>query len=155
MEITMERVNDTILLAGRLLMASVFLTAGIPKVIGFINKDAVYTGYLEAVAGAGLPLPEVWALVGIAIEVLGSIALILGILPRIVSLLLIAFVIAATAIAHRFWVFAGAEQQAQLISFLKNLGLIGGLLFYFVSGPGAFSLAGRTAGAGMVVPARA
>jgi putative oxidoreductase len=147
----MERVNDTILLVGRLLMASVFLNAGIPKAIGFFSKDAVYTGFLKMVAGTGLPMPEIWALVGILIEVLVPIALILGIWPRLASLLLIAFVVAASLIAHRFWQF-----PAERGSFFKNAALIGGLLFYFASGPGAFALlTGRGAGAGMGQPARA
>ncbi len=84
------------------------------------------------------------------------IALILGVFPRISSLLLIAFVVAATAIAHRFWLFTDPQAwRLQYSSFFKNVALTGGLLLYFVSGPGAFSLAGRSAGAGMGVPARA
>ena len=71
------------------------------------------------------------------------------------ALLLIAFVIVATGLAHRFWEFPEAQQQAQMNNFLKNVALIGGLLFYYVSGPGAWSLAGRSAGAAAPEPARA
>jgi putative oxidoreductase len=151
----MERVNDAALLAGRLLMASLFLTAGVPKATGYIYQDQAYTGFLRAVAGSGLPYPEVWALFGIAVEVLGPIALILGVFPRISALLLIAFVIAATAIAHLFWQYPEAQYMAQRGQFFKNIALIGGLLFYYVSGPGAWSLAGRSAGVGAAQPARA
>ncbi len=152
----MERVNDTILLIGRLLLATLFLSAGLPKAIGFIYGDAYYQGFLKSVASSELPFPEAFALAGILIEVLVPIALILGIFPRISSLLLIAFVIAATAIAHKFWQFTDPQAwRGQYGSFFKNAGLVGGLLLYFVSGPGAFSLAGRSAGAGMGVPARA
>lgn len=151
----MERVNDTILLIERLMLAALFLPAGFNKAIGFVYGDPYYQGFLKSVAGSGLPYPEVWAMVGIVIEVLMPIALILGIFPRISSLLLIVFVVAATLIAHRFWEFAEAARQAQFSNFFKNVGLTGGLLLYFVSGPGAFSLAGRSAGAGMGVPARA
>ena len=151
----MERVNDTVLLVGRLLMASLFLTAGVPKALGFINGDQVYGGFLRSVTNSGLPYPEVWALVGIAIEVLVPIALILGIFPRISALLMIAFVIAATAIAHLFWLYPEAQYMAQRGQFLKNIAIVGGLLFYYVSGPGAWSLAGRGAGVGAAQPARA
>jgi putative oxidoreductase len=151
----MERVNDTVLLVGRLLMGGLFLQAGIPKLTGYIYGDAYYQGFLKSVASAGLPYPEVWALVGIAIEVLGAIALILGVFPRVAALLMLAFVIAATLIAHKYWEFAEQARRMQQVSFFKNVGLAGGLLFYFVSGAGAFSLAGRSAGAGMGVPARA
>ena len=152
----MERVNDTFLLIGRLLMAALFLNAGIPKAIGFINGDQVYGNFLKSVTGSGLPYPEVWALVGIAIEVLAPIALILGIFPRVSSLFLIAFVIIATAIAHRYWEFAEPmARRSQTSSFFKNVALIGGLLFYYVSGSGAFALAGRGAGSGVGAHARA
>jgi putative oxidoreductase len=141
----MERVNDTFLLVGRLLMASLFLTVGIPKIMqGF---GANYLGML------GVPYPEYVGIIATAIEVLVPIALILGLWPRISALLLLAFVIVATVLAHRFWEYPEAQQQMQMFNFLKNIAIIGGLLFYFVSGPGAFSLAGRREPAG--VPARA
>jgi putative oxidoreductase len=146
----MERVNDTFLLVGRLLMASLFLTAGIPKVLqGYGGGFAQYLGKL------GVPYPEIVGVVGVAIEVLVPIALILGLWPRLSALLLIAFVLVATGLAHRFWEFPEAQQQMQMSSFLKNIAIIGGLLFYYVSGPGAWSLAGRTAGVGDAHPVRA
>ena len=146
----MERVNDTFLLIGRLLMASLFLTAGIPKVLqGYGGGFAKYLGTL------GVPYPEIVGVVAVAIEVLVPIALILGLWPRISALLLMAFVIAATVLAHRFWEFPEAQQQLQMNQFLKNIAIIGGLLFYYVSGPGAWSLAGRSAGVGAAQPARA
>lgn len=146
----MERVNDTFLLIGRLLMAALFLTAGIPKAMqGYGGGFAGYLGTL------GVPYPEIVGVVAVAIEVLVPIALILGVFPRISALLLIAFVIAATALAHRFWQFPPEAQTAQMNSFLKNIAIIGGLLFYYVSGPGAWALAGRSAGADAAAPAQA
>jgi putative oxidoreductase len=87
--------------------------------------------------------------------VLTPIALILGVLPRISALLLIAFTVAATALAHKFWVLPPAEQMTQQIRFFKNVAIVGGLMCYFASGPGAFSLAGRSATVGTPAPARA
>ncbi len=146
----MDRVNDTALLLGRLLMASQFLIAGIPKALqGYGGGFAQYLG------SQGVPYPEIVGAIAVAIEVLVPVALVLGLWPRISALLLIAFVIVATGLAHRFWEFPEAQQQAQMNNFLKNVALIGGLLFYYVSGPGAWSLAGRSAGAGAPEPARA
>jgi putative oxidoreductase len=143
----MDRVNDLFLLVGRLLMASLFLTVGIPKLMG--GFGAKYLGAL------GVPYPEYVGIIATAIEVLVPVALILGLWPRISALLLLAFVIMATVLAHRFWEYPEAAQQAQMFNFLKNIAIIGGLLFYYVSGPGAFSLSGRSAGAGAGQPARA
>jgi putative oxidoreductase len=62
---------------------------------------------------------------------------------------LIAFVIMATATTHRYWEFADATaRRAQEISFYKNAGIMAGLLFYFVSGAGAWSVAGWRLGRG-------
>jgi putative oxidoreductase len=146
----MERVNDAALLLGRLLMAALFLVAGAPKVLqGYGGGFAQYLGSL------GVPYPEIVGVIAVAIEVLVPVALILGLWPRISALLLIAFVVVATGLAHRFWEFPEAQQQMQMSSFLKNIAIIGGLLFYYVSGPGAWSLAGRSAGVGAAEPARA
>ena len=146
----MDRVNDTALLIGRLLMASLFLTAGLPKALqGYGGGFAQYLG------SQGVPYPEIVGIIAVAIEVLVPVALILGLWPRISALLLIAFVLVATGLAHRFWEFPEAQQQAQMNNFLKNIAILGGLLFYYVSGPGAWSLAGRSAGVGHAEPARA
>jgi len=94
----------------------------------------------------GLPYADAWAAAAVAIKVLGPIALILGIAPRWTSLALIAFVIMATATTHRYWEFAdAAARRAQEINFYKNAGILAGLLFYFVSGAGAWSVSGRGA----------
>ena len=132
----MGRANDFVLLLGRLLMAALFLPSGISKALGF-------SGFAASLATKGLPYPEAWAAAAVAIEVLGPVALILGFLPRWTALLLIAFVVMASGTSHRYWEFTeAAARRAQEISFYKNVGIIAGLLFYFASGPGAWSLAG-------------
>src|SRR5204863_1718061 len=132
----MDRANDLVLVLGRLLMAALFLPSGIGKLLGF-------SGFAASLAAKGLPYPEAWAAAAVAIEVLGPIALIVGVAPRWTSLALIAFVIMATATTHRYWEFAdAAARRAQEVNFYKNAGILAGLLFYFVSGPGAWSVAG-------------
>src|SRR5215469_5559941 len=131
----MKSVDDAALLVGRILLAALFLPSGIGKAMGFATFSA-------SLAAKGLPYAEAWAVVAVAIEVLGPIALILGVAPRWTSLALIAFMIMATAISHRYWEFAeAAARRAQEINFFKNVGILAGLLFYFVSGAGAWSIA--------------
>src|SRR5215510_14874505 len=132
----MNRANDAALLVGRLLLAALFLPSGISKAMGF----AAFSASLGA---KGLPYADAWAVAAIAIEVLGPIALILGVVPRWTALVLIAFVIMATATTHRYWEFTdAAARRAQEINFYKNGGIVAALLFYFVSGAGAWSFAG-------------
>jgi putative oxidoreductase len=146
----MERVNDTFLLVGRCMMALLFLWFSIPKAMqGYGGGFSKYLGML------GVPYPEIVGIVAVAIEVLVPIALILGLWPRISALLLIAFVIAATFLAHRYWEYPADQQVAQQINFFKNLAILAGLLFYYVAGPGRFALSGRSAGVGAAAHARA
>jgi putative oxidoreductase len=136
----MQNLNDTALLLGRLLVAALFLPSGISKAMGF-------GAFAASLAGKGLPYSEIWAAAAVAIEVLGPIALILGVAPRATALALIAFVIVATATTHRYWEFTdAAARRAQEINFYKNIGIVGGLLFYFAAGAGAWSVAGRRLG---------
>jgi putative oxidoreductase len=128
----MERMHDAILLLGRLLVAAMFLPSGISKLSNF-------QGFSQSLADKGLPHPELWAVAAVAVEVLGPIALILGIFPRVTALVLIAFVIAATATSHRYWEYQEPLRRVQEINFFKNVAVMGGLLFYFVSGTGRWS----------------
>src|SRR5439155_10812960 len=126
-EAAVNHANDLVLLVGRLLMVALFLPSGIGKLFGF-------SGFAASLAAKGLPYPEAWAAAAVAIEVLGPIALILGFFPRWTAAILIAFVVMASATTHRYWEFSdAAARRAQEVNFFKNVGIIAGLLFYFVS----------------------
>ena len=130
----MDRANDAVLLVGRLLMAALFLPSGIGKALSFAP-------FASSLADKGLPYAEALAAAAVAIEILGPIALILGVLPSWTALVLVAFVIAASGVSHRYWEFAEAgARRSQEVNFFKNIGVIAGLLFYFVSGAGRLSL---------------
>jgi putative oxidoreductase len=79
----MHQVNDAVLLLGRLLLAALFLPSGIGKALGF-------AAFAASLASKGLPYSEAWAAAAVTIEVLGLIALILGVVPRWTSVALIA-----------------------------------------------------------------
>ena len=137
----MERTNDALLLLGRLLLATLFLPSGIGKLFEFQTFAARPS--LQALPFGG----TAWAAAAVAIEVLVPIALIIGFAPRLSALLLMAFVIAATATTHRYWEFTEPARRAQEINFFKNVGILAGLCFYMASGPGAWSMSGRKADA--------
>lgn len=125
--------HDLALLVGRLLMGALFLPSG-------IRKAMTYSAFASQLGERGLPFPELWAIAAIVIEVVAPLALIIGVFPRATALALIAFVVMATATSHRFWEFAEPQRRFQEISFYKNVGILGGLLFYFAAGPGGLSL---------------
>jgi putative oxidoreductase len=127
-----NRSEDVALLVGRLFLAALFLPSGFDKLLHFSK-------FASSFASKGLPYPEIWAVLGVAIEVLGPIALMVGAWSRWTAVALIAFTMAMTWINHRPSLFAMAFRQPQDPQLFKNVAVVGGLLFYFGSGPGAWS----------------
>lgn len=132
----MNATQSQMLLVGRLLLAALFLVAGIRKLMAVAGS----TGYL---AKLGFPAPEILIWVVIAVEIGGAALLILGWHTRKVSWLMILFVAIATLMAHRFWQFDAAQYANQMNHFLKNFAIIGGLLYVVAFGAGALSLDNR------------
>ncbi len=134
----MNTYQSTLNLIGRLLIVALFLPAGLGKIAGF-------EGTLGYFASLGIPAP-VFALVAtIVIEVLGSIALIVGFQTRIVAVIMAIFTLIAAATGHAFWAApADAAFIAQLL-FFKNVAVMGGLLVLASAGAGSFSIDGRKA----------
>jgi putative oxidoreductase len=141
----MNATQSQMLLVGRILLATVFLVAGIRKLMAVAGS----TGYL---AKLGFPAPEVLIWVAIAIEIGGAALLILGWQARKVSWLMIIFVAIATLMAHRFWQFDAAQYANQMNHFLKNFAIIGGLLYVVVFGPGALSMDNRQGAGRLATP---
>lgn len=116
---------------GRLLIAAIFLMSGLGK----IAAPAATQGYIAAV---GLPFPLLAFLVAIAIEVGGGALLVVGYKTRIVAGVMAGFTVAtALAFHHAF------GDQNQMIHFLKNISMTGGLLQVVAFGAGEFSLDAR------------
>ncbi|HSC93987.1 MAG TPA: DoxX family protein [Burkholderiales bacterium] len=130
--------QSQMLLIGRILLGLLFLVAGIRKIM-------LYSGSVAYFTKLGFPAPEAMAVLAILIELGGASLLILGWQTRRVSWLLVLFVIIATAMAHRFWEFDAAQYGNQLNHFLKNVAIIGGLLYVIVLGAGRLSLDERSA----------
>jgi putative oxidoreductase len=55
-------------------------------------------------------------------------------------LLLAAFTIVAAFLGHQFWAAAPDQYQNQFTHFLKDITIIGGLLYVFVRGAGPISI---------------
>jgi putative oxidoreductase len=127
------------LLVGRLLIASLFLVAGVRKLMGVAGAAGYFTKL-------GFPAADVLVWVAIAIELGGGALLVLGWQTRRVAWLLIAFTAIATFMAHRFWQFDATQYANQLNHFLKNAAIVGGLLYVVVFGAGAVSLDGTRKG---------
>lgn len=125
----------TIPLIGRLLIALIFVFAGFGKIGGFEGT----AGYI---ASKGLPLPHLLAIGAIIVELGGGLALAAGWKTRWAALALFVFTALTAVLFHAFWAAPADQAQNQMIHFMKNLSILGGLLFVFAHGSGPFSLDG-------------
>jgi len=134
-----SRSDDAALLFGRLLIAALLLPGGIEKLLGFSK-------FAASLSAKGLPNAKVLAGIDVGIEVLGPIALIIGLWPRWVALVLLAVTLVTTWTTYRLPVFGAAFQQLRQVQLMMSLAIIAGLAFYFASGPGAWSRTGLRRG---------
>ena len=147
----MERTHDAMAswvkrygtLLGRIFIALIFLGAAFNKITGFSGT----TGYMKSVMG-GLPDGLIsFLLVGaIVFLVAGGVGVLLGWQARLGALLLFVFLLIVTPLFHAFWAVPQEQLQMQLISFQKNLAIMGGLLVVMAFGAGPLSIDAWLAG---------
>lgn len=125
----MDKMKDVALLAGRVLLALMFVMAGWSKIGGYAGTQ----GYMEAMGVPGFMLPLV-----ILLELGGGLAVVLGLFTRSLSVLLAGFTLMAAFIFH----YQPAEQM-QILMFMKNVSVAGGFLALAAAGAGAFSVDAR------------
>ena len=116
-------------LIGRIMLALIFILAG----VGTITDPAGTMGYMQSAGLTGLLL---WPT--IALELLGGIALVVGYKTRLVAFALAAFCVLAGVLFH-----SNFADQMQMILFLKNIAIAGGLLLLAVGGSTAYSMDNR------------
>lgn len=120
-------------LAGRILIALIFVFAGFGKITGF-------EGTVGYIASQGLPLPKLAAIGAIIIELGGGILLVLGLKTRWAAAVILIFTGLAALFFHNFWAAPPDQAQSQMINFMKNIAIMGGLLFVVIHGGGPLSL---------------
>lgn len=125
--------TGVLILIGRILLAWVFVGSA----YGALSNFSGSVGYFRSL---NVPTPELFTITSIAVEVLISVGLILGVGTRYCAVLMFVFVLAATIVGHRYWEYpASAQQIGQHNHFLKNISIMGGAMLIFVTGAGRFS----------------
>lgn len=120
-------------LAGRFLIAAIFLLSGIGKIGGFAQT----VGFM---AGKGLPMVEVLLVLSIIIEIGAALMLLVGWQARLGAAALFLWMIPVTFVFHNFWAAPADQQQIELANFMKNIAMMGGLLYVTAFGSGRFSV---------------
>ncbi|HWL27877.1 MAG TPA: DoxX family protein [Burkholderiaceae bacterium] len=125
-------------LAGRVLLAALFLPAGIAKLTGFAGT----VGYIASV---GLPLATLGAIIALVVEIGGGLALLAGYRTRATAIILAVFTLFASVFFHAYWAAPADQAMVAELLFFKNIAIVGGLLILAAHGAGAWALDARGA----------
>jgi putative oxidoreductase len=121
------------LLAGRLLLAYIFIMSGYGKITGF-------AGAAKFMASKGMPAVEPLLVGAIIVELVGGLMLAVGWKARWAAWAIFLFIIPATLIFHAYWAVPPEQAYGQMLHFQKNLAIMGGMLYVALMGPGKLSL---------------
>ena len=96
---------------------------------------------IDYAAAAGVPLAHVAVPLAGLIALVGGLSVALGFHARMGAIALLVFLVPVTLFMHRFWSVSDPQMaQMQMASFMKNVALMGGSLFFVYAGSGAYSL---------------
>ena len=133
--ITLNRNPALVPFVGRILVAAIFILSGLGK----IGAPAATQGYIAAM---GLPAPLLAYIGAIVVELGGGLLLLAGYRTKLVAAALAVFSIVTAFVFHH-----ALADQNQMIHFLKNFAMAGGLLQFVAYGAGRISVDGRSASA--------
>src|ERR1700759_3676603 len=120
-------------LAGRALLSAIFLLSA-------VGKATQWDGTAGYMAAKGMPLVPFFLARALAFELLGGLSVLLGYKAHYGALALAFYLIPVTLIFHNFWAFDGMQRQMEMINFLKNVSIFGGLLAVAAHGAGPLSI---------------
>jgi len=124
-------------LLARLMIAAIFLFATLGE------KIPRFTAVAQSMANEGVPNPRLLLFGAIGLILIGSLCVVAGAWTRMGAAFLLVFLVAATFYFHDFWkVFDPTQRQLQVIQFMKNLAIGGGLCALVAYGGGAWSVDG-------------
>ena len=129
-----ESFRGPLTLLGRLLLGIIFFMVAVG------NKIPHFSDVAKVMASVGIPAPELMLVGAIVFLVAGSVSVIVGYKARIGAVLLLTFLVLASYYFHPFWKLEGQAQQEQMIQFMKNLSMMGAMLFIVANGSGPMSL---------------
>jgi len=131
---TTRNLENGLNLVGRILLSHIFILSGVTKITGYAGTQQ----YMESMGVPGILLPLV-----ILVELGAGLALLVGWQTRIAAWILAAFTVVSAVIFH-----TNFADQMQMINFMKNLSITGGLLFVAAYGAGELSVDRRLAKSG-------
>jgi putative oxidoreductase len=129
----MDAVEKIVPVVGRVLLALVFVLGGYGKIFA-INAT------VAQMASHDIPMPNLLVYGVIALELGGGLALMAGLFARPLGLIFAFYLLVLALTFHDYWAMPAAETHAQRVAFLEHLAMMGGMLYVFAFGAGAYSL---------------
>jgi putative oxidoreductase len=127
----MSAVTNFVALAGRLMLAYIFVESGIRKI-------GASGGTVANMASHGIPAPDVLIWGAVMLEIGGGLLLATGLLARWAALALGAYTLALALIFHAYWHAPAAEARSQYSIFFEHIAIVGGMLYVVAFGAGRF-----------------
>ena len=132
--VAVGRWNDVADLAGRIALAAIFIMSGADKLFAHTAQT------VQMMEAYRVPLAGLLVYPAGIVELAGGLALAVGFRARQAALLVALFTAAVTPIFHAFWAVPADQAVPQMIEFMKNLAIFGGLLHVVARGIGRFAL---------------
>ena len=126
-------INDEIILAARLLLATLFLIFGWRKLRDF-------SGTVSQMVQEGLHLPALATAVSTFMELPVAFAVAVGAFTRPAAALMALYTLGTALVGHHYWTVKGADYVDSMDNFYKNLAIMGCFLLLFITGPGKYSI---------------
>jgi putative oxidoreductase len=130
----MSVIQGLLSVLGWLFLVTIFLASAAG------NKIPNYTQTAGVMEKVGVPMPREALAVAIVFLIVGGLSVLAGYHARVGAALIAVFLVLATYYFHAFWKLEGQAAQEQMIQFMKNLGLLGAMLFIIANGAGAWSV---------------
>ena len=129
----MNGISNEVILAARLLLATLFLIFGWRKLRDF-------SGTVNQMKELGVPVPVLAAGVATFMELPVAFAVAVGAFARPSALLMFLYTLGTALIGHRYWTKTSADRVDSMDAFFKNFSIMGGFLLLYVTGPGKYSI---------------
>ncbi len=138
----MNIIENTLLLTGRVVLGLYFILPGLMKLADFEGSSAYMAEHNVPFIAALLSLT-------ILLQLSGGVALILGYKGKLTAFMLAGLTLMISVYMHNFWDYAQDASQAvarghELQNFMKNMGIMAGLLVIAGNGTGRFSISQAT-----------
>ncbi len=118
---------------GRLLLTTIFLASAVATI-------SDWQAPAKLMADKGLPAVDALLAIAVVLEIVGGLMVLLGLNARWGGVVLLVFLVPVTIIMHDFWAVPKEQQQMEMINFMKNVSIMGGVLMIVALGAGPVSV---------------